>query len=83
MHGLMTISDFLQKYKMVIMYLNFWPIIYYYDNVFHLSPCPDELYTSLKHTISHCVFYVFSQDSHYVSVFMQWKMHSARFLSCC
>ncbi len=30
MHGLVTISDFLQKYKIVIMYLNFWPIICIY-----------------------------------------------------
>ncbi len=26
----MTISDFLQKNKIVIMYLNFWHIIYFY-----------------------------------------------------
>ncbi len=35
----MTISDFLQKYKIVIMYLNFWH--YYYYNIW--APAPEEL----------------------------------------
>ncbi len=51
MYCLMTISDFLQKYKIVIMYLNFWPIfliylyacvcvcVFYIAPILHLSPC--------------------------------------------
>ncbi len=39
----MSISDFLQKYK-IIMYPNFWPIFFFFffyiAPIFHLSPCP-------------------------------------------
>ncbi len=47
MHGVMTMSDFLQKYKIVIMYLNFWPIIFFFVFTLPLfyiwDPAPEEL----------------------------------------
>ncbi len=41
--GLMTISDFLQKYK-IVMYPNFWPIINFFTlPLFYIwAPSPEE-----------------------------------------
>ncbi len=49
----MTISDFLQKYK-IVMHPNFWPVFvffFYIAPILHLSPCPwGTLCTSLDNS---------------------------------